>query len=175
MNSPTSEIWKKITNYPHYQVSSMGRVRRVASITRSLAAPKIILGGADVKGYRRVKLTSPCGQKRTIKVHRLVAEAFLPNTGGKPIVAHKNGDPEDNRLSNLRWATQQENLSDRIHHGTEMRGRKNGRAKLTRTQVEALRAEYRSSPKKYGFVAEAARRHSMAHSSMYAAIHGRNW
>lgn len=50
-------------------------------------------------------------------VHRIVAEAFLPNPKGYPIVRHKNDDPHDNRLSNLEWGTQSDNIEDMRRNG----------------------------------------------------------
>jgi hypothetical protein len=58
------------------------------------------------KGYRRVRL-----QGRTFKVHRLVAEAFVPNPDRLPDVLHKDGDRENNRWDNLEWSDKQSNHS----------------------------------------------------------------
>lgn len=56
------------------------------------------------KGYRRVRL-----QGKTFKVHRLVAEAFVPNPYGLPNVLHKDGDRENNHYTNLEWSSRQSN------------------------------------------------------------------
>ena len=56
------------------------------------------------KGYRRVRL-----QGKTFKVHRLVAEAFVPNPDRLPYVLHKDGDRENNRWDNLEWSERQSN------------------------------------------------------------------
>ena len=56
------------------------------------------------KGYRRVRL-----QGKTFKVHRLVAEAFVPNPDNLPYVLHKDGDKENNRWDNLEWSSCQSN------------------------------------------------------------------
>jgi len=56
------------------------------------------------KGYRRVRLRG-----KTFKVHRLVAEAFLPNPDHLPYVLHKDGDRENNRWDNLEWSDRQSN------------------------------------------------------------------
>lgn len=72
---------------------------------------------------------------KTLKVHRLVADAFIPNPDGKPQVAHNNGIRSDNRAANLRWATPSENLADRIAHGTHLQGDTCPASKLTSGQV----------------------------------------
>ncbi|WP_257139502.1 HNH endonuclease [Streptomyces sp. or20] len=73
-------------------------------------------------------------------IHRLVLRAFADAPGDSGIVgAHLNGDPRDNRLANLRWVSQSENLSHRKEHGTELLGERNGRAKLTEDDVRTIR------------------------------------
>lgn len=56
------------------------------------------------KGYRRVRL-----QGKTFKVHRLVAEAFIPNPYNLPYVLHKDGDRDNNHYTNLEWSARQSN------------------------------------------------------------------
>lgn len=63
------------------------------------------------KGYRRVRL-----QGRTFKVHRLVAEAFVPNPYNLPYVLHKDGDRDNNHYTNLQWSSRQSNHPENIDH-----------------------------------------------------------
>lgn len=75
-------------------------------------------GGRTLQGYLVVKIN-----KKFYRVHRLIAETFLQNPEGKPVVDHINRNPSDNRLSNLRWATVSENTEnsfrmDKRHKGS---------------------------------------------------------
>lgn len=105
------EVWKDINE--RYQVSNMGRVKRLAytqynPLTKSYSEFKDkILKPYMNKGYERVELTiNNVRVKRS--VHRLVAEYFIPNTDNKYSVDHINGVRDDNRVTNLRWATHSE-------------------------------------------------------------------
>ena len=77
---------------------------------------KIIKHSLDSYGYEIVHLRN--GNKNsTKKVHRLLAEAFIPNPDNKPTVDHIDGNKTNNRLSNLRWATQSEQQLNAIRNG----------------------------------------------------------
>lgn len=69
-------------------------------------------GDVSPKGYRRI-IVSDNGRIRTVFVHRLVAEAFVPNQKGLPQVNHKDGNKLNNRPENLEWCTNEENLRHR--------------------------------------------------------------
>lgn len=88
-----------------YQVSNLGRVR---SLTLGLKPWRHNMG------YRAVTLFSEKGKEKKL-VHRLVAEAFLPNPDQLPQVNHKNGDRADNRVENLEWCTNQENALHSVY------------------------------------------------------------
>lgn len=95
------EIYKDIKHYPKYQVTSWGRVINKETM-RFLAQDE------TPKGYLRVDLINDNGRKH-FKVHRLVAEAFIPNPYGKPQVNHIDGNPANNSVTNLEWVTNKEN------------------------------------------------------------------
>ena len=90
------ESWAMIIGHENYYVSSFGRVMNIVKQRE--------LGGEDIQGYHRVVI-----QNKKFLVHRLVAEAFIPNPDKKPMVDHIDGNRRNNHVSNLRWATNQEN------------------------------------------------------------------
>jgi len=93
--------WKKIVDFPNYSVSNFGEVRNDKKNT--------YMGYSfDAKGYYRVALSK--NNKRYAKrVHRLVAQAFLPNPENKEQVNHLDGNKLNNNVCNLEWCTNQEN------------------------------------------------------------------
>ena len=85
-----------------YIVNAAGEVRSRWRLDRALKHR------VDRDGYHRVGLTV-CGYKRDVRVHRLVAAAFVPNPESKPHVNHINRLKADNRAENLEWSTGSEN------------------------------------------------------------------
>lgn len=98
------EIWKDIKEYEGiYQVSNLGKVKRVKT-------NRVLKGCKDKGGYLRVNL-SKNSVTSTNTLHRLVAEAFIPNTDNKPEVNHIDEDKTNNRVDNLEWSTRKDNLN----------------------------------------------------------------
>jgi hypothetical protein len=132
----SEEEWVAIPSAPTYAVSTLGRVRREIGSTRAKAG-NILRLTQERHGYLKVHLDG-----RTRRVHQLVAEAFLgPRPEGKE-TCHNNGDPSDNRLTNLRYDTPAANSADRIQHGTANRGERHGSARLTEDDVHRIRAQF---------------------------------
>lgn len=101
------EEWKDIKGYEGiYQVSNKGQVRSI--VKRHSSMPRIMKQRTAGAGYAYVGLSTN-GIQRKHAVHRLVAEAFIPNLEGKPEVNHINGNKEDNCADNLEWVTSKEN------------------------------------------------------------------
>ena len=79
--------------------------------TKRVLEEREIIGDSDGFGHRRVTLYKN-KYKRRVFVHRLVAEAFIPNPDNKPEIDHINTNPGDNRVENLHWVTHKENQNN---------------------------------------------------------------
>lgn len=109
------EIWKDIAEYDGlYQISNHGRVKSLDRIIMRCDGSirhfrgRILRHGGAKKGYAIIQL-SENGKVRGHAIHRLVAEAFIPNPENKKEVNHKNGIKSDNRDENLEWSSRSEN------------------------------------------------------------------
>lgn len=120
-----TEVWKDIDGYEGlYQVSNMGRVKSLER-TRNMNQPghdkpvrvseRILKFGSSL-GYLSVRLSKD-GLVKQIRVHKLVALAFVPNPLGKPHINHKDGNKHNNRFDNLEWVTPSENQQHAILNG----------------------------------------------------------
>src|SRR5690606_40613249 len=101
------EIWKPVEGFDGYEVSDLGRVRKVdGNVVNLFNHPQ---------GYLKVAL-KVAGQKVSKKyVHRLVAAAFIPNPDNLPYVNHKNGKQWCNEVDNLEWISSKDNQIGRAH------------------------------------------------------------
>ena len=113
--SMPGEEWKPIEGYEHYLVSNFGRLWSLRR-RRGLLKPQFRNSGHaarknPTKWYLYIHLTDyKKGIDEKFLVHRLVAKAFLPNPNNYPQIDHIDEDPQNNRVDNLRWCTQEQNL-----------------------------------------------------------------
>jgi HNH endonuclease/NUMOD4 motif len=108
------EIWKQISEeeYDNVFVSNLGRIK--------MKDNNPFYGTSIESGYYTTNLFNKIKKKyKKSKVHRLVCQAFLPNPDNKPLVNHLDENKSNNKLENLAWATNQENLN----HSLDLRGR----------------------------------------------------
>lgn len=106
-----AEIWKLIKDYEGlYEISNLGRVKSLPR-NGTIKTEKILTPNMSGR-YARIGLRDKI--KIKYSVHRLVAEAFIPNPNNLPQVDHINGDRYDNRVENLRWVTAKENIGNPV-------------------------------------------------------------
>lgn len=102
------EIWKPIKEFPRYFVSNRGNVKNTK--TNALLKPwRSGSGYRNGGGYHKLELANN-GMKQRFCVHRLVADAFIPNPKNKPCVNHIDGNRKNNDIENLEWCTDAENF-----------------------------------------------------------------
>lgn len=145
--------WSDVAGFPGYRVSADGEVQTQRGFSgRGYGrAPEVVMTGRwrslkcdiDERGRKRVTLSKNNLTKRVL-VSRLVLECFAGPCPAGMVCCHNNGDCTDNRIDNLRWDTQANNLKDKISHGTHLNGEKIHTAKLTEDDVRVIRSDGRS-------------------------------
>ncbi len=154
------EIWLPVVGYEgYYEVSDMGNIRNARS--------KRVRAISHTRQYSHL-LLSVGGKHTTKRVHRLVAEAFLPRIEGKPHINHKNGNKNDNRVENLEWVSQAENnlhAYRTLHKKPPMSGHIPPNRKIRDTDIEFMDLlNRRGMPtdtigEKYGVCGSTIRKH----------------
>lgn len=136
------EIFKDVENYEgYYQISNLGRIKSLQRFAKNHSGFKKVLKERYLNpiigktGYYVVSFKKD-GIKKTFKVHRLIAIAFIDKVEGKEFINHKNGIKTDNRIENLEWCTILENNRHSREIGlTNQDGYNNVSSKLTEEQV----------------------------------------
>jgi len=174
------ELWKSIPGYEGiYEVSNLGRVRSLDRLRKNpngMAKFKgrIITGNHGGKHYFQVALHKD-GRKQYYSVHRLVAEAFIPNPDNKPQVNHIDGNKQNNVYTNLEWATPSENILHSFRTGLNpCSGEKNVNAKLNPDIIAKIRSEYIKGQRGSGLLA-LSKKYGVAKSTMLSIISGETW
>ena len=162
------EIWVDISDYEeHYQISNFGRTK---SFFRGKA--KILKPFIDKDGYLSIALSKD-GRVRKFKVHRLVAEAFIPNPESKPTVNHRDGNKMNNHVDNLEWNTDRENNLHAIKTGLRQYQRNDNRA-LTDEQAAWCRKVHIPFDSEFGSTA-LAKKFGISQPGMNAILHGKTY
>jgi hypothetical protein len=136
------EIWKVFES--GYEVSNLGNVRSIDRVVETRKQPlklkgKLLKPAIDKKGYKRVAIMIN-GKLTTLKVHRVVAMAFIENVNNKPQVNHKDGNKLNNAITNLEWVSNSENVKHAYKNGLSKPKRlhESSRCKQTKESIEAI-------------------------------------
>lgn len=116
------EVWKDIIDFPNYQVSNLGNVKNKRR--GNILKPKPVKKQYGYICYE-VYISKDGGKQFHKKIHRLVAEAFIPNPDNKPEIDHIDKNPANNHVDNLRWATRSENTLNTKVRSDNTSGHKN--------------------------------------------------
>ena len=142
------EIWKDISGYEGlYQVSNKGNVRSLMfrnNITSKKRKKPLLLKFSKRSGYYTVNLRKN-SERKSFQVHRLVAEAFLNKEKNKNIVNHKDFNRLNNKVENLEWCTQKENVN---HSVCNMKHSKKFKNKLNEQYIRQKNNKYELTLKK---------------------------
>jgi hypothetical protein len=107
-----NEEWKVIENFSNYSISNLGSVKGLKSILKNRTR---------CGNYQTVDIKGDNGKYYSKRIHRLVAQEFIPNPESRKIVHHIDGNPSNNVVTNLEWVTQSKNIEYAVHSISEKR------------------------------------------------------
>lgn len=145
-----NEVWTQLKYhgdyYQNFEVSNKGNLRNIITGT-------VYKQTVNHQGYYSVCVSvGSRNNKKLFKIHRCVAESFIPNLDNKPQINHIDGNKLNNNVENLEWVTAQENSQHAYRTGlaSGVKGEKNPCAKLTNEQVKYIRNNYIKNDNKFG-------------------------
>lgn len=162
------EIWKDIKGYENiYQVSNTGKIKRIEKNKELKQAPN------KRNGYLYIHLSGN-GVNKVIRVHKLVAETFIPNPENKPQVNHIDGDKTNNRVENLEWVTNGENQIHAFKNNLQKGNFEHPNSKLTLEQVLYIKNNCIVGSKIYG-IQTLAKKFNVCNSTIKQIIQGKSY
>jgi hypothetical protein len=168
-------VWKKFVHngetYEHLEVSNTGKIRNAIT-------GKIYKTQVDRYGYERLRVSVGHSVMKTFKVHRIVAQAFIPNSENKEDVNHKDGNKLNNNVENLEWTTTSENMTHSfatgLHNRNTYSGVNNSVAKLTVDEVIFIREHYIPFDSDYGTYG-LAKKFGVSKSTIFRIINNESY
>lgn len=134
------EVWKDIEGYEGlYKISNYGNVKSYKIYKEG----RLMKPMKDKDGYLQIGIRDKNGNRKFYRIHRLVAQAFIPNPENYSEINHKDCDPSNNAVDNLEWCTIEYNSKYRFSHGRAChKGEKGARATLTNQQASEIREKW---------------------------------
>lgn len=173
------EEWRNIREFEGwYQVSNDGKIR---SLDRDIIDGRKIKGKllkqyVDEQGYKRVRLCRG-GKHFNKQVHRLVADAFIPNPFNLPVINHVDENPGNNRVENLEWCTVKYNVNyghRAERYAAKTQGESHYMHKLTEEDVINIRKEYKRGVKGFG-TESLGKKYGVHRMTIKALLEGKSW
>ena len=159
-----SESWKKVDGF--LEVSTLGRVK---------SHGKPIKGEITKGGYHRINVSHE-GKRAKYLVHRLVAEAFIPNPDNLPVVNHIDGNKLNNNVDNLEFVSYGGNLAHAYKTGLRScDGELNNMHKLTETEVLEIRRNYVKGKHSENNSRGLANKYGVNPKTILNIVNGRSW
>ena len=160
-----TEVWKQIENHPNYSISNFGNIR---NDNTSKYLSKILNNG-----YYAFSFCYSRTNRKTIRLHRLVAMAFIPNPNNLPNINHIDGCKTNNHYSNLEWVNQTENIKHANRTGLHKpkKGIGNGKSKLIENDVKIIRERLSNGDR----VVDIAKDFSTTTGAIYGIKQGKSW
>lgn len=165
------EIWKDIKGYEGlYQISNLGRVKSLDRISKGRKyKSKILSIQKNKNGYQTITLYD-CSNYKGFTIHRLVALSFIPNPQNKKCVNHKDGNKENNKVTNLEWVTHSENMKHAFDKGLNFVTKENHitnvKNSIETNRKPVLRTGGSKKEAKYRSIAEASRHNKVNQSDI---------
>ena len=163
-----NEVWKKFIF--NYEISNLGRLKNTKT-------NKILKSTTDSNGYLGITISLGSRNKiKRVRIHRLVAEAFIPNPNNLPQVNHIDGNKQNNKVDNLEWCDNRYNQLHAIDLGlkTFLKKENNPRSKLTEQDVDFILKHYKPRDPNYG-TRGLARKFNVHHETIRQVLNKETW
>lgn len=169
-----AEVWRPLIyqgqDFPNFEISNLGNMRNTN--TKKLYKQYI-----NKNGYYQVCVSlGSRSKKKVFRIHRAVAETFIPNPENKPVPNHEDGNKLNNNVCNLSWATRSENTKHAFNNGLiqTFSGEESSSAKLTEEDIRYIRSNYIPKDKEFGCRA-LAKKFGMSHQNISRIVNDKLW